>query len=74
MSGDCTELVEDCRNIREELFKHLSYVENLELSMVQNLLSLIVNAVTIVLTSFGIALSLSVIFSVIFPMYRLCKL
>lgn len=63
LSGDCTELVEDCRNIREELFKHLSYVENLELSMVQNLLSLIVNAVTIVLTSFGIALSLSNIFS-----------
>jgi hypothetical protein len=46
LSGDCTELVEDCRNIREELFKHLSYVENLELNMVQNLLSLIVNAVT----------------------------
>jgi len=63
LSGDCTELVEDCRNIREELFKQLSYVENLELNMVQNLLSLIVNAVTIVLTFFGIALSLSNIFS-----------
>jgi uncharacterized membrane protein YqjE len=74
LSGDCTKLVEDCRNIREELFRHLSYVENLELNIAQNLLSLIVNAVTIVLTSFGIALSLSVIFSVIFPMYRLCKL
>ena len=66
MSGDCTKLVEDCRNIREELFRHLSHVENLELNIAQNLLSLIVNAVTIVLTSFGIALSslsLSNIFS-----------
>ena len=60
MSGDCTELVEDCRSIREELFRHLSYVENLELNIVQNLLSLIVNAVTIILITLSIALSLNV--------------
>jgi len=69
LSGDCAKLVEDCRNIREELFRHLSYVENLELNIVQNLLSLIVGTVTIILTILGIALSLSNVFSNIPKVY-----
>jgi hypothetical protein len=60
LSGDRAELVEDCRGIREELFRHLSYVENLELNIVQNFLSLIVNAVTIILIILSIALSFNV--------------
>jgi hypothetical protein len=44
-------------NIREEFFRHLSLIENLQLSMVQNLLSIAVNAIIVVVTLFGIVLA-----------------
>jgi len=44
-------------NIREEFFRHLSFVENLYLSMVQNLLSIVVNAIIAIITLFGIVVT-----------------
>ena len=45
MSNKCrTDLVRDCMKMREELFRHLNYVENTELIVAQNVPSFIVNA------------------------------
>lgn len=57
LTSDCTDLVQDCMNIREELFRHLSLIENLQLSMVQNLLSIAVDALIVIVTLFSIVLA-----------------